>query len=154
MSTTTFTPATTMLRADSTSGTTRALVAAGAAVTGNTLVWALGRIGEPIRVVIGTEGESEPLAWSHVAITTVIATVLGGVVLAAMRRRGMRDRLWATAALTVAVVSAVPLWRLDINANSKTLLTVMHLFTGLCCVIAHLARRQQLGRERVSVAAD
>jgi Family of unknown function (DUF6069) len=153
MTTTTFSPATTTLEADSASGTTRTLIAAGVAVAGNTLVWALGRIGEPIRVIVGTEGKSEPLAWSHVAITTIVATVLGGVVLAVMRRRGISDRVWATAALVIAVASAVPLWRLDIDANSKTVLTAMHLFTGVCCVTAHAGRRRRTGQDRASVAA-
>jgi hypothetical protein len=121
-------------------GAIRTLTATAVAVGVNTLVWAFGRIGEPIRVIIGRNAEPEALAWFHVAITTVLAVVLGGLALAVMRRRN-RVRAWVMTALAIAVGSAAPLWRLDIDTKSKVLLTVMHLCTGMCCVAAHLTER-------------
>jgi hypothetical protein len=140
MSTTTFTPATSAARVNSSSGVAGTAWATVAATAGNTIVWAVGRIGKPIEVIIGADAAPEPLAWSHVAITTIVATVLGGIVFVVMRRRHA-ERLWAIGAVTLAVVSAMPLWRLDIDASSKTLLSLMHLLTGLCCVAVQLARR-------------
>jgi Family of unknown function (DUF6069) len=138
--TTTFRPATATNRTITSAGSIRTLTATGVAVGVNTIVWAFGRIGEPIQVVIDRDGVPEPLPWAHVAITTVVASVLGGVVLAMMQRRDRnRDRLWAATAMTIAVLSAVPLWRLGIDTTSKTLLTSMHLLTGVCCVAVHLA---------------
>jgi Family of unknown function (DUF6069) len=147
---TVYSPSTVTSRTN-TNTATRTLTATGAAVAGNTLIWAAGRIGEPIRVVIGSDAAPEPLAWAHVAITTIVATVVGGAVLALVRRYGRSDRVWAAGAIGLAVVSAVPLWRLDIDATSKSLLTLMHLLTGVCCVTAHLAR-QHASAQRASVA--
>lgn len=142
MSTTALNHATATTPANAPSVTARTFVAAAFAVAGNTLVWALGRVGEPIRVVIGSDGEPEPLAWSHVAVTTIVSIALGGLALAAVRRRGRSDRTWAIAALAIAVVSAAPLWRLDVDATSKALLTAMHLLTGACCISAQLLHRR------------
>jgi LytS/YehU family sensor histidine kinase len=147
--TTTFRSATTTSHTDTSVGLTRTLTATGVVLGANTLVWVVGRIGEPIRVVIGSDAAPEPLAWAHVAITTIAATVLGGVVLAVMQRRGRGlERVWAAGAVAIAVVSAVPLWRLEIDTTSKTLLTLMHLLTGVCCVAVHLADRRRFTPRR------
>jgi hypothetical protein len=118
----------------------RTAVATGIAVASNTLVWAFGRIGEPIRVIIGSDSEPAALTWWSVALTTIVATVLGGVALAVTRRLGRSERVWQFAVMVLAVVSAVPLWWLDIDVASKSLLTVMHLLTGACSLVAHQRR--------------
>jgi hypothetical protein len=147
--TTTFQSAPATNRSNTNATLTRTLSATGIGLGVNTVVWAFGRIGEPIHVVIGRNAVPEPLAWSHVAVTTIAAIVLGGVVRAVMQRgsrKGKHERLWATTAMIIAVVSAMPLWRLDIDTASKILLTVMHLLTGVCCVATHFGERRHLQR--------
>lgn len=48
-----------------------------------------------------------------------------------------------------AVLSAVPLWRLDVDTSSKTALTVMHLLTGVAAIAGHAATRRSSRGHRV-----
>jgi hypothetical protein len=59
------------------------------------------------------------------------------------RRRANGFHVWVSVAAVVAVVSAVPLLRLDIDAGSKVALSAMHLSTGLSAIAGHaIARRR------------
>ncbi len=113
-----------------------AVVATVAALAGNLAVFAVGSIGEPIRVVIGSHAAPKAVGLFDIAATTVIAIVIGTVVLWVTRWRRLSDRTWVVGAAVVAVTSAVPLWRLEIDSTSKLLLSAMHLYTGACCIAA------------------
>lgn len=116
------------------------VVGASTALAGNAAVFAFGSIGEPIRVVIGADATPTALSLFEIAATTVLAVAVGTVALWVTRRCRLRDRTWAIGATVVAVASAVPLWRLEIDATSQLMLTVMHLLTGACCIAAHTRR--------------
>lgn len=116
---------------------TGALAATVAALAGNLAVFAVGSSGTPIRVVTGYSPDGADLTIPEIVATTVIAIAAGAALRWALTRTRFDGfRIWAGVAAAVAVISAVPLWRLDIDSASKVSLTVMHLWTGAACVAA------------------
>jgi hypothetical protein len=91
--------------------------------------------GSPIRVRTGWQTSGSKMTVVEYVLTVAISVAVGQVVLAGMLKRSRNAfRRWAILAGAVAVVSALPLWRLDIPASSKTWLTIMHLCTGAAAV--------------------
>lgn len=113
-------------------GTTIGVVAA---VALNLVVLAIGNIGAPIEVVTGWAPDGAPLTVGEVVGTTIVSVAAGGLVLwIASRHWSNALRGWTIAAASVAVASALPLWRLDVDSGSKTALTAMHLLTGVVAI--------------------
>jgi hypothetical protein len=101
-------------------------------------VFVVGNLGAPIRVVTGWNPDGADLTLAEVVITSSVAVVLGGFVLAFLeRRRTDALRLWESAAVALAVVSALPQLRLEIDAGSKVSLAAMHLLTGAAAIAGH-----------------
>ncbi len=143
MSAADMTPSRTTSRATTSAG---ALVSCALALLVTGVVWALGRIGAPIRVITGWSPEGAALTLTEVWLTALLAIVLGSWLLHLWQRRTDRAwRRWLVTVAMVAVVSAVPLWRLDVDTGSKMALTVMHLLTGVCAVAGHAVARRRHG---------
>jgi hypothetical protein len=114
------------------------------AVVGNLVVYLIGDAGAPIRVVSGWAPDGADLTIGEIVTTTVVAIVAGSALLAIVerfrqagfRQAGFRPWAWLTAGL--AVLSSIPLWRLDIDTGSHIGLTAMHLWTGAACIAGHL----------------
>lgn len=116
-----------------------------AALVTTTTVFVVGNLGAPIRVATGWSPDGANLSWTEVAITAATAVALGGLLLWCMERRWANSfSVWARIAIAVAIVSALPLLRLDIDAGSKVSLVLMHLLTGVCAAGAHRAVRIHL----------
>jgi hypothetical protein len=110
-------------------------------------------LASPIRVRTGWQRAGSRLSLVEVVVTVVIAVVLGALALWAASDRIARPvRAWTMAAAVVAVVSAMPLWRLEVPTGSKVALTTMHLLTGGAAVLgqrlASWARRGGRPAER------
>jgi L-lactate permease len=117
----------------------------GLALIANAIVFAVGSVGAPIQVVTGSaSAAAADLRLGEVIATTVVALLLGTLALWLFdRRRGDGLRSWTVVAAVVAVLSALPLLRLDVDAGSKVALVTMHLATGAAAVVGHtLARRR------------
>ncbi|HEX6421537.1 MAG TPA: DUF6069 family protein [Acidimicrobiales bacterium] len=132
-------------------------VGAGLALVANLAVFAAGNLGAPIRVVTGSAPDGTDLALGEVVGTTLVTVAAGAALLAVLARRADRFRLWTAVAVAVAVLSAVPLWRLDVDAGSKVALTTMHLLTGAAAVAGQVAARRRAGtagdRSRLGAAS-
>jgi|GEM_PF-6288471 len=121
-------------------GTTRrtavgTVIGIGAALVATSIVFVVGNLGAPIRVMTGWNPDGADLTFAEVAITAASAVAAGGLLLWWMARRRPRAfAAWQGIAVAVAVVSAVPLLRLDIDAGSKLSLVSMHLLTGACAI--------------------
>jgi hypothetical protein len=112
-----------------------------------TIVYAIGNVGANIQVVTGWASDGTDLRYVEVVATVAVSVVLGAGLLWLMERRTAKAlRIWAVVAAAVAVLSAVPLWRLEVDTGSKAALTLMHLATGASAVGAqalfHAARRR------------
>jgi hypothetical protein len=119
------------------------------------LVFVVGNMGAPIRVVTGWAPDGADLRVIEYLLTAAIAVLLGAALLWAMERRG-RDRLraWTVVVAVVAIGSTIPLWRLDVDRGSKCCLTLMHLLTGAAAVAGQrLARNRPTVRSQDSAAA-
>jgi hypothetical protein len=65
-----------------------------------------------------------------------VSIAIAGVALLLWDRRSSRAlELWTIAVMGLAVLSALPLWGLDVDTGSKLALTLMHLATGACAVL-------------------
>ena len=117
----------------------------GFALASTVTVFVVGNLGAPIRVVTGWSPDGADLTLAEVVGTASFSVLLGGLVLWLLeRRRPDRLRLWELAAVTVAVLSALPLLGLDIDAASKISLVSMHLLTGASAITAHrIVRRSR-----------
>ena len=119
-----------------------ALLGAAAALAATITIWLIGSAGEPIRVVTGWAPEGADLSIGEVVIVTIAAVGLGALLLLWMQRHRDRFRAWAIVATSVAIASAIPLWRLDVDAGSKVALTCMHLATGVATVAGQAGVRR------------
>jgi len=119
-----------------------ALWGAVAALVVNITIWLVGHAGEPVRVVTGWAPHGADLTAGEVVATTVVAVGLGGVLLGWMHRRFDGFRAWTIIVTSVAVASALPLWRLDVDTGSKVTLSCLHLATGACAIAAQFAARR------------
>ncbi|MFM2077087.1 MAG: hypothetical protein RJA49_977 [Actinomycetota bacterium] len=120
------------------------------------LVFVVGNMGAPIRVVTGWAPDGADLRVIEYVLTAAIAVALGAALLWAMERRG-RDRLraWTAIVALVAGGSTLPLWGLDVDRGSKWCLTLMHLLTGAAAVAGQrLARNRPTVRSQDSAAAS
>jgi hypothetical protein len=131
-----------------TSGTALGVALAWATTT---VVYVIGNLGAPIRVVTGWAPDGADLRVAEYLITSAVAVAAATLALWLLRRRGA-ERAWAPLVAIVSVASAVPLWWLDVDTGSKLSLTMMHLLTGTAAVTGHaLARRQSAVRNRATV---
>jgi len=119
-----------------------AMRGAAVALTVNITIWLVGRAGAPVRVVTGWAPDGADLTAGEVIATTVVAVGLGGALLGRMQRRTDRFRTWVIIVASVAVASALPLCRLDVDTGSKVTLSCMHLATGACVIAAQFAARR------------
>ncbi len=118
----------------------RAVTGTVAALAGNALLFAIGSIGEPIRVVTGADAAPSLLPLGHVAATTMIASAIGTGALWLTRWRRLSDRTWATAQRPSRSSLPSRCGASISTTHPKVLVTAMHLFTGTCCVAAHTIR--------------
>jgi hypothetical protein len=105
------------------------------------VVYAVGNAGSPIRVVTGWAPDGANVTVAEVLITSAVSVSGGALLLRTMERRGAGIRVWTAIALGVAIVSAVPLWRLDVDTGSRMALTAMHALTGASAIIGHRIAR-------------
>ena len=85
-----------------------------------TVVYVVGNTGGTVRVVTGWSPEGADLTYVEVVTTVAVSIALGAALLGAMQRRYVNAfALWTLVAVSVAVLSAVPLWRLDVDYRSK-----------------------------------
>jgi hypothetical protein len=120
-----------------------------------TMVYVIGNIGAPIRVVTGWAPDGADLSVIEYLLTAAMSVALGAVLLWALERGG-RDRLrtWTVVVGGLAIGSAIPLWGLDVDRGSKVCLTLMHLLTGAAAVAGQrLARNRPTVRSQDSAAA-
>lgn len=100
-----------------------------------TIVYVIGNAGANVRVVTGWAPNGIDLRYIDVLVTVAASVGLGAMLLWVTERRSTHAfRAWAIVAIGVAVLSAVPLWQLDVDTGSKTALTLMHLATGVAAV--------------------
>jgi hypothetical protein len=107
------------------------------------IVFVVGNLGAPIRVVTGWAPDGADLSAAEYLITSAVAVALGGAALWWMERRRDRLRAWSLVVAAVSVASALPLWGLDVDAGSKVALTCMHLVTGAAAVAGQSAARNR-----------
>jgi hypothetical protein len=121
-----------------------AAIGVGLALAVDSVVYLVGNMGAPVQVITGwSSATGKDLSYGEVVGTVLAAVVLGALLLAWMlRRRGNGLRRWIVAAAAVAVVSAIPLFRLDIDTGSKLSLASMHLLTGAAAIAAQLITRR------------
>ncbi|MGB5756106.1 MAG: DUF6069 family protein [Acidimicrobiales bacterium] len=123
-----------------------AVLGCGIAFIGNAVIFAIGNVGTPVRVVTGWAPDGADLSLAEVAITTIVSIAAGTAILAALdHRRRNALRPWTILAAVVAAASAAPVWRLDVDTGSKLTLTLMHIWTGAAAVAGH----QLLSRHRL-----
>lgn len=136
----------------------RGALAGGALATAAcSVVYAIGRIGEPIRVVTGWAPDGADLTLVEMVLTIATSVAAGGLVLWLMDRRSAPGawRRWVGLTAAVALLSTVPLWQLEVGAGSKLGLSAMHVLTGASAIAGqHLARRPQGWGSRQGVAVD
>lgn len=115
------------------------------AVAGDMVLHLVGNLGAPVRTVTGWAPDGADLRVAEVVTTAVTAVLLGTGALWLMQRRGAdRFHLWVRLAVAAAVVSALPLLRLEVDAGSKVTLVAMHQVTGAAAIAGHaVARRRQ-----------
>lgn len=90
----------------------------------------------PVRVVTGWAPDGADLTVAETLLTSGSAVILAGAGLWSWQRRDPEAiRRWSLVVMSLAVLSAVPLWRLDVDTASKIALSMMHLATGACAVI-------------------
>ena len=92
--------------------------------------------GAPVRVVTGWSPDGAEITVFEILITAAAAIGIAGVALWWWDRRSSRAlHHWSIAVMALAAISAVPLWRLDVDTGSKAALTLMHLATGACAIL-------------------
>lgn len=115
----------------------------GLALASTLAVYVVGNLGAPIMVVTGWNPDGADLSIGEVVATASIAVILGGMLLWLLERRKRGAvRTWEMIAIAVAVLSAVPLLRLEIDAGSKISLIAMHLLTGASAITGHRILRR------------
>lgn len=125
-------------------------IGVGLGLTANMLAFGLGALIGPVRVVTGSHPQGTDLTYTSVALATVVGIAAGGALLWTLVRRGAdRYNLWTAIAAAVAVLSSIPLWRLDIDTTSKMALTTMHLLAGASAIIGQHATRRRLSARRL-----
>lgn len=117
----------------------------GLALIGTLIVFAVGNLGAPVRVVTGWDPNGADLRLGEVVVTASLAVALGGLLLWVLgRRRADAWRVWEPIVVVVAVVSALPLLRLPVDAGSKISLVTMHLVTGAAAIAGQRIARRAL----------
>ena len=118
-------------------------LAVGSGLVVNALLFAAGAAGAPTRVVTGAAPDGADLTFAAVAVSTVLASLVGSLALWLVEKaRPGSFRAWALLAATVAAVSIPPVLRLDIDAASALTLAAMHLAVGATTIAAHAWSRR------------
>jgi hypothetical protein len=109
----------------------RALAVAGA-VLAAVVVWA---VGDPLLgndlVVKQPEQEAIDLGAGAVVVVTLVSSLLGWALLAALERLTSRaGGIWTVAAVLVLAVSFVPIIGVEASGGSKAVLVLLHLVVG------------------------
>jgi Family of unknown function (DUF6069) len=107
------------------------------------LVFVLGNLGAPIRVVTGWAPDGADLSIAEYLVTSAVAVMLGGALLWWLDRRRDGWRAWTITVALVSLGSALPLWWLEVDTGSKMALTCMHLVTGAAAVAGQSVRRNR-----------
>jgi Family of unknown function (DUF6069) len=132
----TSTPATQSVRSSSAKG---AAIGVGIGWILTTIVYATA---SPIRVKTGWQVSGAKMTVIEYLLTVAISVSLGALVLIGMTKRSANGfRPWQVVAAVFAVVSALPLWQLDIPTSSKSALTIMHLLTGAAAIVGQRIAR-------------
>jgi hypothetical protein len=119
--------------------------AAGAllALVVNIVVYAVGNMGAALRVNGGDSGTGDELQIGAVIFATVIWVVIGALALWGLQRvRADGFRIWAVAAVGVALLSLIPVAGLDVDTGSKVALAVLHLAVGVFAVAGQVLVRR------------
>jgi hypothetical protein len=104
----------------------------------NAAVFLVGDIGAPVRVVTGWEPDGVAMRLADVLVASVTWVLIGAAGLWLLERfRADGFRIWTGLAIAIAVLSIIPLFRLDIDAGSKVTLSVMHLVVGAAAIAGH-----------------
>ena len=89
-------------------------------------------------MVTGWAPEGADLSVGEVVGTVVVSVAVGAALLALLERRSARAwATWVALAVAVAVLSALPLLHLEVDAHSKVALVAMHLTTGAAAIAGH-----------------
>ena len=113
-------------------------VGIGLVLLANTAVYLVADAGAPVEVVTGWEPDGTELRLADVIGAAVTWVVIGAAGLWFLERfRADGFRFWTVLAAAIAVVSIIPLFRLDIDAGSKVALSAMHLVVGATAVAGH-----------------
>jgi hypothetical protein len=120
-----------------------AALGVGLGLAANLVVFLVGQAGAPTRVITGWAPDGTDLDVGSVVLATISLSLLGTAALWAFDRVSANAfRRWSMLAAAVAVLSILPVLRLDIDAGSKLTLAVMHLVVGAATIGGHaLARR-------------
>lgn len=134
-------------------GTATGILAAWAATM---VIFLIADLGAPVRVITGWAPDGADLTIAEVLLTAAATIGLAGMALWWWERRSPDAlRRWTIAVAVLAALSAVPLWRLDIDTGSKAALTLMHLATGACAVLGqHLRPRPAALAPRAQAVSD
>jgi len=118
-------------------------VGIGLALVANAVVFLVGDLGAPIRVITGWAPDGTDLRIGDVVGATVALTIVGTLALWALERlRADGFRLWTGVAAAFAVLSILPVLRLDIDGGSKVALSVMHLVVGAAAIAGQSVARR------------
>ena len=117
----------------------------GLALVTNVIVFAIGNAGAPLQVIMNGDTKPTDLAIAAVVAASIAPVIVGAIGLWVLQRfldNGFR--IWAIAALVLAVASVAPPVGLDINTDSKLSLAIMHLVVGASAVVGQaIARRNE-----------
>ncbi len=129
---------------------TGAAIGAGLALLANLVVYLIGNIGAPIRVVTGWEPDGADLTFVEVVIGSIVWVMIAAAALWLMEHRVTHAfRRWIVLAAVTTMVSLVPLLGLDADAGSKLALSVMHIVVGTSAITGQaLVRRDPLRQQR------
>jgi hypothetical protein len=110
----------------------------GLALVANLAVFLIGDAGAPVRVITGWEPDGVAMQLGDVLGASVAWVLIGAAGLWLLERfRADGFRAWAVLAAAIAVLSIVPLFRLDVDAGSKVTLSAMHLVVGAAAIAGH-----------------
>ena len=127
-----------------------ALIGTMLALTATLIIYSVGMVGTPIRVVTGWSPDGANLTVIEVVLTATVSVILGALLLALLQARLRRGyEIWLALIVLVTFGSAVPLFRLDIDLQSKLALSSMHLATGIATIAGQMIAQRAGRRESV-----
>ncbi len=121
-----------------------ALIGTTLALAATMVIYTVGMAGaSPIRVVTGWSPDGANLTVTEVVLTVTTSVILAALLLSLLQTRVRRGfDVWLAVVVLVTIGSAVPLFRLDIDLQSKIALSSMHLATGISTIAGQLIARR------------